>query len=326
MRTEISQIGKVATIDKLFESTGYINQINNSFKNIGDICTSQKVYSEGIDFDLVYNPLKHLGYKSVIGMVGEIYAEFYKPISLTVILGLSAKFSYENIAELWEGVVAGCKEHGIKNLSLDLVPSLNGLTINMSAIGARDDNKFDNIKAPQDFDLICLTGDVGAALMGNHVLAREKASFVDNDKQPDLSKYKFILASYLKPEINPNIVSRFLENDLIPSKGYFLSKGLAAAVKRLVRDTHLGAKIYVEKIPIASETFAMAKEINMDAVTAAMNGGDDYKFIFVVPVSQADKLRHDFQDYDIIGHMAKPEVGAALVTPDGIEIPIQSQE
>ena len=326
MRTEISQIGKVATIDKLFESTGYINQINNSFKNIGDICTSQKVYSEGIDFDLVYNPLKHLGYKSVIGMVGEIYAEFYKPISLTVILGLSAKFSYENIAELWEGVVAGCKEHGIKKLSLDLVPSLNGLTINMSAIGARDDNKFDNIKAPQDFDLICLTGDVGAALMGNHVLAREKASFVDNDKQPDLSKYKFILASYLKPEINPNIVSRFLENDLIPSKGYFLSKGLAAAVKRLVRDTHLGAKIYVEKIPIASETFAMAKEINMDAVTAAMNGGDDYKFIFVVPVSQADKLRHDFQDYDIIGHMAKPEVGAALVTPDGMEIPIQSQE
>jgi thiamine-monophosphate kinase len=324
-RTEISSIGKQAVLEKLFAQSGYTNEQPVRLKHKGECCTVQKLMLEGCDFDLVYTPLKHLGYKAVLNVLGEIYAAFRQPASLSVVLGLSKRFCFEDVADLWEGMLAACREHKVGQLSLDLNPSVNGLAIGLSACGLQKKGIIEKVPASKNMDLICLSGHVGAAYMGLHVLEREKVAFTSSGEQPDLSKYKAVLGSYLSPEIKPGIVERFIEADVIPSRGYFLTRGLGEAILRLTRDTGLGAKVYLEKIPISSQTFAMAEEIDMDAVTAAMNGGDDYKFIFSVPIEKHDVIRKDFQDFEVIGHTARPEVGAVLVTPEGAELPIHAQ-
>ena len=324
-RTEISEIGKQAAIDRLFEESGYTNEQPLRLKQKGECCAAQKLMLEGCDFDLVYTPLKHLGYKAVLNVLGELYASLRQPASLSVVLGLSKRFCFEDVAELWTGVLSACREHGVKQLSLDLNPSVNGLAISLSSCGVQKKGVIEKVPKSKNMDLICLSGHVGAAYMGLHVLEREKVAFTSNGQQPDLSKYKAVLASYLSPEIKPDIVERFIEADILPSRGYFLTRGLGEAVLRLTRDTGLGAKVYLGKIPISSQTFAMAEEIDMDAVTAAMNGGDDYKFIFSVPLEKHDALRKEFHDFEVIGHTARPEVGAVLVTPEGAELPIRAQ-
>ena len=324
-RTEISDIGKQAVLDKLFEGSGYININPIRITGRGECCTTQKLLLEGCDFDLVYTPLKHLGYKAVLCVLGELYAALRQPAALSVTLGLSKRFCYEDVAALWEGMLAACREHGVTQLSLELNPSVNGLAIGLAACGLQKRTVLEKVPASKNMDLICLSGHVGAAYMGLHVLEREKVAFTSTAEQPDLSKYKPVLASYLSPEIKPGLVARFIEADALPSRGYFLTRGLGEAVIRLTRDTGLGAKVYLEKIPISSQTFAMAEEIDMDVVTAAMNGGDDYKFLFTLPIEKHDIVRKDFQDFEIIGHTARPEVGPVLVTPEGAELPIHAQ-
>ena len=316
-RTEISQIGKQAALDRLFEGSGYHNE------NPGE--TAHKLLLEGCDFDLVYTPLKHLGYKAVLRVLGELYAALRQPVSLSVELGLSKRFCYEDVAALWEGMLAACREHGVKQTSLELSPSVNGLAISLSASGTQKASILKKVPEAKSMDLLCLSGHVGAAYMGLHVLEREKVAFTGTGEQPDLSPYKAVLASYLSPEIKPDLLARFLEAEVLPSRGYFLTRGLGEGVIRLSRDTGLGAKIYLEKIPISSQTFAMAEEIDMDVVTAAMNGGDDYKFLFVIPLSQHETFRKEFHDFEVIGHLAQPDVGPVLVTPEGAELPIHAQ-
>jgi len=325
MRTEISAIGKVAAIEKLLEKSGIDSKSPIKINEKGECCISLKTMLEGVDFDLIYTPLKHLGYKAALNAFGELYASLSSPVALSVNLGISKKFCYEDIEELWEGIVAASKEHSIAHLALEMNPSVNGLSISMAATGVQRRSVLEKVPASKNMDLICLSGHLGAAYMGFHVLEREKKAFDSTSVQPDLSKYKAILESYLSPEIKPNTLSRFIDSDLIPSRGYFVNQGLAASILQLTRDTGLGAKLYLEKIPISSQTFAMAEEINMDAITAAMNGGDDYRFIFTIPIEKHDLMRHDFQDYDIIGHLAKPEVGAVMVTPEGVELTINAQ-
>ena len=324
-RTEIAAIGKQAVLERLFENSGFTNEQPLRIKQKGECCSVQKLMLEGCDFDLVYTPLKHLGYKAVLNVLGELYATLRQPSSLSVVLGLSKRFCFEDVAALWEGMLAACREHGVGQLSLELNPSVNGLAIGLAACGVQKKGVIEKIPASKNMDLICLSGHVGAAYMGLHVLEREKVAFTGTGEQPDLSKYKAVLASYLSPEIKPGLVKRFIEADALPSRGYFLTRGLGEAVIRLTRDTGLGAKIYLDKIPISSQTFAMAEEIDMDVVTAAMNGGDDYKFLFSVPIEKHDVIRKDFQDFEIIGHTARADVGPVLVTPEGAEIPIRSQ-
>ena len=324
-RTEISSVGKQAVLQQLFAESGYTNEQPILLKEKGECATIQKLMLEGCDFDLVYMPLKHLGYKAVLNVLGELYATLRQPVSLSVVLGLSKRFCVEDVRNLWEGIVAACREHGVVQLSLDLNPSVNGLAIGLSACGVQKKSVVAKVPAAKNMDLICLSGHVGAAYMGLHVLEREKVAFTSSGEQPDLSKYKAVLGSYLSPEIKPGIVERFIEADALPSRGYFLTRGLGEALLRLTRDTGLGVKVYLEKIPISSQTFAMAEEIDMDAVTAAMNGGDDYKFIFTVPIEKHDVIRKDFQDFEVIGHTARPDVGAVLVTPEGAELPIHAQ-
>ena len=323
-RTDISQIGRQAVLERLFEGSGYSNGQTVPVSDGGAVCQAQKLLLEGCDFDLVYMPLKHLGYKAVLCVLGEIYAALYQPDSLSVALGLSKRFCYEDVAALWEGVLAACREHGVKRLSLNLGPSVNGMCIGLSACGVQKKDILDKRPESRNRDLLCLSGHLGAAYMGLHVLEREKVAFTGTGQQPDLSQYKAVLASYLSPEIKPDLLGRFVEADVLPSRGYFLTRGLGDAVLRITRDTGLGAKVYLEKIPISSQTFAMAEEIDMDVVTAAMNGGDDYKFLFVIPIDKHEAFRKEFHDFEVIGHLAQPDVGAVLVTPEGAELPIHA--
>ena len=327
MRTEISTLGKEEVLRRLFENSGFTNSnlVRLGDKEKGAMAASHKILLEGVDFDLVYTPLKHLGYKALLCAIGDLYAAFRTPVAVSFNLGVSSRFCFEDLQEFWQGVLAGAREHGISALTLDLNPSLNGLCISAAATGVQKPSVLEKLPSAANMDLICLSGRVGAAYMGMHVLEREKASFNRDGKQPDLGKYRHILASYLSPEIKPNTVSRFIDSKIFPSTGAFLTRGLGDAVLRLAAGTGFGAKIYLEKIPLSTETFDMAEELDMDPVTAAMNGGDDYQFLFTVPISQAESFRRDFQDYDIIGHLAQPEVGAVMVTPEGAEIPIRSQ-
>jgi len=325
-----SDLGRVEAISRLYEGTGYKPFESSWFETSGKAyATSQsRTFIEGIDFDLVYFPLKHLGYKCVIAVTGELYAEFSHPRTMDVRLGISSKLDFKHIKELWEGIVAAAREHGYKKVNLDLLPSPNGLAISVSSMGETSLLMAKRRPASKSMDLICVSDNLGAAFMGFQVLEREKREFEksgDVKAQPKLDDYKNLVGAYLKPSINPQTINLMEEAEIVPSFGYLVTRGLADAVKRLVRDSGLGAKIYVDKLPFAGKTFDLAKELDIDPMSAALNGGEDYRLLFTIPIGKHDKFRHDFQTFDIIGHMAKPEVGAALVTPDGVELPLKAQ-
>ena len=325
-----SDLGRVEAIVKLYEGTPYKPADNNGFETSGksQILTTARTFIEGIDFDLTYFPLKHLGYKCVTAVTGEIYAGFAQPRTLEIRLGISAKLDFKHIREVWEGMVAAAKEHGYKSVGLDLLPSPNGLTISTSAVGETTLLMHKRKPAAKSMDLICVSDNLGAAFMGFQVLEREKKAFEkrgDLKAQPKLDDYKNLVGAYLKPQINPQIIKQMEDAEIIPSYGYLVTRGLADAVKRLVRDSGLGAKIYVDKLPFAGKTFELGKEMNIDPMSAALNGGEDYRLLFTIPIGKHEKFRHDFQTFDIIGHLAKPEVGAVVVTPDGVELPLKAQ-
>ena len=325
-----SDLGRVEAIAKLYEGTSFKPCENISFETSGksQILTKARTFIEGIDFDLTYFPLKHLGYKCVTAVTGELYAGFSHPRTLEIRLGISAKLDFKQIKEVWEGAAAAAKEHGYTSVGLDLLPSPNGLTLSVSAAGETTLLQSKRRAAAKSMDLICVSDNLGAAYMGFQVLEREKRAFEESGDvkaQPKLDDYKNLVGAYLKPQINPQIINLLEEAEIVPSYGYLVNRGLADAVKRLVRDSGLGAKIYVDKLPFAGKTFDLGKEMNIDPVSAALNGGEDYRLLFTIPIGKHDKFHHDFQTFDIIGHLAKTEVGAALVTPDGVELPMKAQ-
>lgn len=326
-----SELGRIEATEKLYEGTGYRpwDGCHAEASQKGDVShTASRVLLEGIDFDLVYFPLKHLGYKSVILAVGELYASMAHPCTLSVTLGISSKLDFRQIKELWDGVCTAAKEHGISMISLDMIPSGNGLCIATAATGFTSALTSRSRMPARSMDLICISDNLGGAFMGMQVLEREKKKFdatKDDSIQPDLSEYRHMIGAYLKPELNPSYVSQLEEAELIPSYGYFVTRGLSDAVKRLSRDSGLGAKIYVDKIPFPGKMFDLGKEFNIDPVSAALNGGDDCRLLFTIPIGKHERFRRDFQVFDIIGHLAKPEVGTAIVTPDGLEFPLKAQ-
>ena len=325
-----ADLGRVEAISKLYEGTPYKPFQSNVFETSGKsyITNQARTFIEGIDFDLTYFPLKHLGYKSVIGVTGEIYAEMSHPRTMEVRLGVSSKLDFKQIREIWEGIVTAAKEHDYTQVGLDLIPSPNGLFISVSATGETSLLMAKRRSAAKSMDLICISDNLGAAFMGFQVLEREKRAFEqsgDAKAQPKLDDYKNLIGAYLRPQINSQVVKQLEDAEIMPSHGYLVTRGLADAVKRLVRDSGLGAKIYVDKLPFAGKTFELGKELNIDPMSAALNGGEDYRLLFTIPIGKHDKFRHDFQTFDVIGHLAKPEVGACVVTPDGVELPIKAQ-
>lgn len=322
--------GKVQAIDLLFKDSGFRREDGNGFEPAAGslVRTASRVFVEGIDFDLTYFPLKHLGYKSVVAAVGELYAGLSHPRTLNVRLGVSAKLDFGHIKDLWLGITTAAKEHGVKALDLDLVPSPNGLFISVSATGEELKLTRGRTVKARGMDLVCVSGSLGAAFLGQQILEREKKVFSqtkDDSVQPQLEKYKMLVGSYLKPELNASVVERLEEAQIYPSNGFLVSQGLSDAVKRLERESGLGVKIYADKIPFEGNSFSSGKELDIDPVSAAMNGGDDFRLLFTIPILSAEKFRRDFQTFDIIGHLAQPEVGSVLVSPDGLEHPILAQ-
>lgn len=330
-KKNFSDIGKIEAIKLLFEESPFKQADGTSYlcgEKGGVIRTASKLWLEGIDFDLTYFPLKHLGYKSVVGTVGEIYASLARPQSISVRLGISAKLDLPQVSELWNGICTAAEEHHIKRADLDLVPSRNGLTISIVISGITSPEVAENRKSASSKDLICISGNVGASFLGMSLLEQEKKKFEKAGEltgQPDLEKYKMLVASYLKPEIDPDIVSQLGDSGIIPPYGYLVNRGLADAARRLNRDIGLGVKLYTDKIPFEGNSFEVGKKLNIDPVSAALKGGDDYRLMFVIPMSAYETFRHDFQTFSIIGHLAQPEVGTVLVTHEGVELPVHAQ-
>jgi len=318
-QTSFAQVGRIEAIRMLFRGSGYEPFGEPLWFGCTDgtsATSSNKMLLEGVDFNLVYFPLKHLGYKAVIEATGELYAVMAQPRTLSIILGISAKLDFKEIQELWSGILCAAHEHGYKSLSLDLQPSKNVLSISVNAMGEASAACCGHRPKAQSKDLICVSGSLGAAYLGMQLLERESK---------DLEKNKMLLAAYLKPELPVAVPTRLEESGIFPSFGYFINRGLSDAVLRLTRDSGLGAKIYADKIPFEGNSFAVGKELNIDPISAAMNGGDDCQILFTVPILQLDKFRHDFQAFDIIGHLAQPDAGTTLVTPDGVELPLRAQ-
>ena len=326
MADTFSSLGKIEAIAQLYRLSAYNPVSGLSCKAEGGVVTtSSRMFLEGIDFNLVYFPLKHLGYKCIVATVGELYASLAHPKLLNVVLGVSAKLDFEQIKELWMGITVAAKEHGFEAVNLDLQPSNNGLYVSVAATGETSLLTSKRRMAAKSKDLICVSGSLGAAFLGLQVLERGAKEFADKGTQPDMSKYRMLVGDYLRPELDADIVKKLEDAEIYPSYGYFVTRGLADAVKRLTRDSGLGAKVYADKIPFEGNSFSLGKELDMDPVSAAMNGGDDNRLLFVVPILHLEKFRRDFQTFDIIGHMAQPEAGDVLVTPEGVEFPLKSQ-
>ncbi len=328
--TRFSDIGKRAAIEALFTGTSYKPfQTPEVETAAGDrMVHAACVLLEGTDFDLVYFPLRHLGYKAVLRATGELYASMAHPATLSVVIGISAKLDLPQIREVWAGMVTAAREHGYTSVALDLVPSRNGLSLSVSATGIRSKITTVRCPKPKSKDLICVSGRLGAAYMGLQLLEHEKVNF-DNgaqiDRESSLGRNKMLVGAYLKPELSPRIVAELENEEIYPSAGRFVTGGLADAIKSICAESGLGAKIYADKIPFEGNSFQVGRELDIDPISAAMNGGDDYQLVFTIPILALDKFRHDFQTFDIIGHLAQSEVGAALVTPDGVELPMSAQ-
>lgn len=327
MAESFSDIGKNEAIEQLYRLSAYSPVSGLSYLSAkgGRIATAARMYLEGIDFNLEYFPLKHLGYKCVTGVTGELYAALARPKLLNVVLGVSAKLDFPQIRELWMGITVAAKEHGFEAVHLDLQPSNNGLYAGMSATGETLHLTEKRRMAAKSKDLVCVSGRLGAAYLGMQLLERGAREFREKGTQPDMGSYKMLVGAYLRPELDASVVARLEDSEIYPSYGYFITRGLSDSVKRLSRDSGLGVKIYADKIPFEGNSFALGKELDVDPVSAAMNGGDDDQLLFVVPILHAEKFRREFPGFDVIGHLAQPEVGQVLVTPDGLEFPIKAQ-
>lgn len=321
---DFNQLGRVEAIRDLFDGSGFEPFGRGGFSPAAgsQVVQASRLLLEGIDFNLVYFPLKHLGYKAVALVTGELYAALAEPSSLHVKLGLSAKLGMDQVRELWSGIVAAAKEFGFTSLSLDLQPSQNGLAVSVSAAGGC---ALSPAASPASKDLLCVSGALGAAFLGLRVLERGRGKFESgSEDREELERYRMLVASYLKPELPVGLPAALKDAGISPSAACFVDRGLADALLQIRRSTGLGAKVYADRIPFEGGSFDLGKTLDMDPVSAAMNGGEDCRVLLAIPLSDYEKFRKDFQTFDIIGHLAQSDVGAVLVSPDGLEHPVSA--
>lgn len=313
------ELGTFGAIRKLYENSGYNISDSPYFESGAGYCiTASCLMLEGVDFDLTYFPLKHLGYKAVQKVTGELFSNLASPRVMKVIMGVSSKLDYPQIAEIWEGIHTTAREFGYRDVALDLVPSLTGLSISICATG--EDTKENAAARPiaKSMDLICISNNVGAAFLGEQIL-RKGGSLGEKERGVLLEKYRQLVGAYLHPELSPDVLKSLSESKIVPSFGFFCTSGLKNTLHTLCAASGLGAKIYVDKLPFAGGSIDAASELGLDPVQAATKGGDDCCLLFTIPIGCHERFRHDFQSWDVIGHLAKSEVGAVLVSPDGLE-------
>ncbi len=334
-RTEIAELGEFGLIDKL--TAGFVPRNASTLRGTGDdaavlgdeqgrrTVVSTDSFFEGVDFDLTYFPLKHLGYKVVTAAVSDILAMNAQPSQLLVSLGVSAKIPVEALQDLYEGIAFACNEHSIDLVGGDTRASMTGLVISVTAIGRVDENRIAFRDGAGQNDLICITGNLGAAYMGLQLLEREKRVLAGiADPEPQFAGYEYLLEKYLKPRPRTDIIAALADEQIVPTAMIDLSDGLASDLMQLCRASHCGARIYLERIPIAKQTSALAEEMHADPVVAALNGGEDYELLFTVPLSMQERIM-GLGLVDVIGHITPESTGCFLVTPDGSDIRLKAQ-
>lgn len=333
-QTKISEIGEFGLIDRL---TQHIQLKNKStLKGVGDdaavlnyddkcVVFSTDLLTEGVHFNLMYVPLKHLGYKSVIVNLSDIYAMNAHPKQITVNLAISSKFSVEAVEELYSGIYLACENYGVDLIGGDTTSSLTGLTISISALGeARPENLVYRNGAKPD-DILCVSGDLGGAYMGLQLLERENAVFkVNPNEQPKLEGYDYILGRQLKPEARGDVVNVFEKLQIKPTSMIDISDGLSSEILHLCKNSKVGCNLFEEKVPMDLQTKKMAEELNINPLVAALNGGEDYELLFTLSPEDAEKLKND-PDFTVIGEITEAAEGANLMTTGGSKIELQAQ-
>ncbi|MFI3330413.1 MAG: thiamine-phosphate kinase [Rikenellaceae bacterium] len=329
--TQISTLGEFGLIDHLTKDIKLTK--SSTVKGVGDDCAvvdcgdyymllTSDLMLEGINFDLTYFPLKHLGYKAVVVACSDIYAMNGLPEQLTISIGVSSKFTLEHLEQLYEGVNLAAQELGVDVVGGDTSSSLTGLTIALSALGRVDKDKIVYRSGAQQNDLICVTGDLGAAYMGLHLLEREKIALKDIDNpQPMFEGHEYILEKQLKPFARYDMIAAMAHDKIVPTSMIDLSDGLSSDLINLCKSSKCGARVYLDRLPIAKPTYDMAEELNTDPVVAALNGGDDHELLFTVPLQMQEAVMK-MGGVDVIGHITAQSSGVELVLPDGKNVPI----
>ena len=334
-RTEISELGEFGLIDRL--TSKFTAKQSSTLKGVGDdaavidagdgnvIVVSTDSLLEGIDFDLTYFPLKHLGYKAVTVGVSDILAMNALPEQITLSLGVSSKLPVEALDDFYEGVHFACEELGVDLVGGDTSASMTGFVIGITAIGRAKKESIAYRSGAQLNDLICITSNLGAAYMGLHLLEREKRALKEvSNPEPQFKGYEYLLEKYLKPRARKDIVTSLAEEGLVPTSMIDLSDGLASDLLQICKSSKCGARVYLERIPIAAQTSALAEELHADPIVAAFNGGEDHELLFTVPLEMQEKVMR-MGGIDVIGHITAEDSGAALVTPDGATIRLKAQ-
>ena len=333
-RTEIATLGEFGLIRHLTEKIELKN--DSTVKGVGDdaaildykdkqVLITTDLLLEGIHFDLTYVPLKHLGYKSAIVNFSDIYAMNGKPKQITVSLGLSKRFSIEDLEEFYSGLQLACDIYGVDIVGGDTSASVTGLCISITCIGEGEKGKIVTRSGAKDTDLVCVSGDLGAAYMGLQLLEREKSVFKgEKDFNPDFTGKEYLLERQLKPEARKDIIELLDKAGIVPTAMMDISDGLSSELLHISKESKVGCRIYEDRIPIDYQTAAMAEQFNMNLVTAALNGGEDYELLFTVPLTDHDKVS-DMKGVKVIGHITKPELGNYLVGRDGGEVELKAQ-
>lgn len=342
--TDISTLGEFGLIDRMTEGLELRNA--STLRGVGDDCAVLQYSSEvadprrllvttdmlmeGIRFDLTYTPLKHLGYKAAMVNLSDVYAMNGTPRQLLVSIAVGRRFKVEHLDELYAGIRLACERHGVDIVGGDTTTSLTGLAISITCIGEAQAEEIVYRSGAKDTDLICVSGNLGAAYMGLQLMEREKRIFESQKSnpetaaQPDFSGREYLIERLLKPEARRDIIQRLHEAGIRPTSMMDISDGLSSEAMHICKQSHTGCRIYEERIPIDYQTAVTAEEFNMNVYTAALNGGEDYELLFTVPLTDHEKVEQ-LDDIKVIGHITRPELGAKLITRDGNEFDLKAQ-
>ncbi len=333
-RTEISEMGEFKLIEHLTKNFKLKN--DSSIKGVGDDaavlryiakCTivTTDMLLEGVHFDLMYVPLKHLGYKAVVVNLSDIYAMNATPRQITVSIALSNRFSVEAISEFYEGVYHACEKYGVDLVGGDTNTSLSGFIISVTAIGEVEKLKITYRSGAKKNDLICVSGDLGGAYMGLQLLEREKKIFLEHPEvQPDLEQQAYIVGRQLMPDARKDIVELLDKLQIVPTSMIDISDGLSSEILHICNQSGVGCRLYEDKIPVAEETRSLAIKMNIDPTTAALNGGEDYELLFTIAQKDYEKIKNN-PDITLIGHITEKEQGTKLVTRSNNEYELLAQ-
>lgn len=332
---EISELGEFGLIDRLTDGIKHVS--DSTRKGVGDDCAvlhfdekkdilvTTDLLLENVHFDLTYVPLKHLGYKAAVVNFSDIYAMNGRPRQITVSLGISRRFAVEHIDALYDGIRHACEIYGVDIVGGDTSASHQGLVISITCIGEVAEGMAVGRDGAHDTDLICVSGDLGAAYMGLQLLEREKAASAGQaDFIPDFSGKEYLVERQLKPEARRDIVESLEKAGVKPTAMMDVSDGLSSELLHICKASKVGCRVYEDRIPIDYQTAVMAEELNMNLVTAALNGGEDYELLFTVPLADHEKVSK-MEGVKVIGYITKADLGAALITRDGGEIPLRAQ-